>query len=49
MHNEDDPIESAYADYILAKYADVDYDSYFEDEDEEAILAEWESGVYDDD
>ena len=51
MHNDDDPIESAYADYIIAKYMDEPvYDSYFDtDPDEDAIIADWESGVYGDD
>ena len=46
MYNEDDPIESAYADYIIAKYMEPTYDTYFSrDDDEDAILADWESGV----
>ena len=50
MYNDDDPIESAYADYVIHKYMEPYEDTYFDvDPEEEAILAEWESGVYGDD
>jgi hypothetical protein len=50
MYNDDDPIEVAYADYVIAKYMEPVYDTYFEtDPEEDIIIAEWESGVYGDD
>lgn len=50
MYNDDDPIEVAYADYVIARYMEPYEDKYFEpDPYEDAILDEWESGVYGDD